>query len=74
MISPMVIGALSVNEISNVGKVNVSHGLNFLAHNRSIIKANVTNFYIGDASVHQIVSPINDRDIIDTAIIQVKAV
>ncbi|MDN4594840.1 hypothetical protein [Polycladomyces subterraneus] len=74
MISPIVIGALSVNDISNVGKVNVSHFLNFSAHNRSFIKANVTNFHIGDASVHQIVSPINDRDIVDTAIIQVKAV
>jgi hypothetical protein len=70
----MVIGALSVNQISSVGKVNVSYGLNFHAHTRSFLKVNVSNFHVGDAAVHRIVSPINDRDIMDTTIIQVKAV
>lgn len=74
MESPMVIGALSVNQVSSVGKVNVSYGLNFLVHSRSFLKANVSNFHVGDASVHRVVSPVNDRDIMDTTVIQVKVV
>jgi hypothetical protein len=68
-----MIGALSVNQVSSAGKVNVSYGLNFLAHLHSFEKTNASNFHIGDASVQRIISPINDRDVMDTAIMQIKA-
>jgi hypothetical protein len=65
---------VKVNHVSSGGELNFSPGINILLNQEHFGKSNSTSSNTGDLARELILGPVEDFDVVDTAIKQIKAV